>query len=249
MELGDRTALVTGASQGIGRAIALEMARAGADVALCARSTAKLERLAGEIRALGRRAHVVTADLGVESDVRLAAEAALASLGRVDILVNNAAIIHKPLDVVDFDPELWRRVLEVNLTGVFLLCRALLPAMFESRQAAGCRGKIINIASVGGRRGARQRGAYRVTKAGLISFTESLAAEVHAHGVDVNAICPGAVRTEGFAEAFGETAAARPHLMRPEEIARLAVFLASDASSAVTGTAVDAYGATNPLFA
>ncbi len=249
MQLDDRKALVTGASQGIGRAIALALAQAGADVAITARSTEKLEQAAREIRARGRHAHVITADMAVESDARRVADTALERLGRVDILVNNAAIIHKPVDVVDFDPALWRQVLDVNLTGIFLLCRALLPAMFESRAAAGCRAKIINIASIGGRRGARRRSAYRVTKAGLISFTESLAAEVHPHGVDVNAICPGGVRTEGFAEAFGEEAAARPNLMSPEEIADLAVFLASDASSAVTGTAVDAFGSTNPIFA
>ena len=110
-------------------------------------------------------------------------------------------------------------------------------------------GKIINISSIGGRKGGAGRSAYRITKSGLISFTETLAAEVKTHGIDVNAICPGGVDTEGFRDAFNSGGRSEdPRLMDPDEIAQLAVFLASDASSAVTGAAIDAFGSTNPLF-
>lgn len=133
----------------------------------------------------------------------------------------------------------------MNLIGAALLTRLVLPSMISNHY-----GKIINIASIGGRKGARGRTAYRVTKAGLISLTESVAAEVKEHGIDVNAICPGGVDTEGYRDAF-ETRGRpdNPKLMLPEEIAEVAVFLASDASSAITGAAIDAFGRTNPLFA
>ena len=110
-------------------------------------------------------------------------------------------------------------------------------------------GKIINISSIGGRKGAAGRSAYRITKAGLISFTESLAAEVKQYGIDVNAICPGAVDTEGYREAFNATGVAgNPKIGTPENIADVAVFLTSDRSTAITETEIDASGATNPLF-
>jgi NAD(P)-dependent dehydrogenase (short-subunit alcohol dehydrogenase family) len=139
---------------------------------------------------------------------------------------------------------MWRQVIEVNLTAVALLTKAVLPSMIENRS-----GKIINVSSIGGRKGGRGRSAYRVTKAGLISLTESVAAEVKAYGIDVNCICPAGVDTEGYRQAFGSRGRQEnPKLLRPEEIAELAVFLASDASSAITGTAIDAFGGMNPLF-
>ena len=111
-------------------------------------------------------------------------------------------------------------------------------------------GKIINIASIGGRKGARGRTAYRATKAALVSLTESVAAEVKEHGIDVNCICPGGVDTKGYREAFGNRGREdNPRLMVPQDIADVAVFLASDDSSAITGSAIDAFGETNPLFA
>ena len=193
---------------------------------------------------MGVEALAVTADMGLETDIQQLAAEALAHFGRVDILVNNAAIIHPPIDLVDFEVTLWRQVIEVNLTGAALLIRAVLPNMIQNRS-----GKIINLSSIGGRKGGKGRSAYRVTKAGLISLTESVAAEVKPYGIDVNCICPGGVDTEGYREAFNSGGRAEnPRLMRPEEIAALAVFLASEASSAITGAAIDAFGETNPLF-
>jgi len=243
-QLEGRTALVTGASQGIGRAIALAFARNGANIVVTARSEDKLRALAAEAEAMGVHALAVPADLGVESEINAAADAAIAKFGGVDILVNNAGIIHPRIPVAELDPQLFRNVLNVNITAAFLITKALLPGMIERGY-----GKIINISSLGGRKGAAGRSAYRITKAGLISFTESLAAEVKQYGIDVNAICPGAVDTEGYREAFNRTGRAEnPKIGAPEDIANVALFLAGDGSTAITGTAIDAFGATNPLF-
>ena len=239
-----RTALVTGASQGIGRAIALAFAREGANVAVTARSRDKLDSLVDEARSAGARALAIPADIGVESEVTHIADTAVKQFGGVDILVNNAAIIHSRIPVSQMDPQLFRDVLNVNLTGAFLITKAVLPGMINNGY-----GKVINISSIGGRKGAAGRSAYRITKAGLISFTESLAAEVKQHGIDVNAICPGGVDTEGYRDAFNTRGRNdNPKLMLPEEIANVAVFLASDLSSAITGAAIDSFGGSNPLF-
>jgi 3-oxoacyl-[acyl-carrier protein] reductase len=244
VQLAGRTAFVTGASQGIGRAIALAFARAGANIVVTARSEDKLRALAAEAEAMGVHALAAPADIGAESEINAAAGAAITRFGGVDILVNNAGIIHPRIAVADFDPQLFRDVLNVNITGAFLITQALLPGMIGRGY-----GKIINISSLGGRKGAAGRSAYRLMKAGLISFTESLAAEVKQYGIDVNAICPGAVDTEGYREAFGAPGRAhsRP-IGTPDSIASIALFLASEASTAITGTAIDAFGATNPLF-
>lgn len=242
--LSGRTALVTGASQGIGRAIALAFAREGANVVVTARSEGKLRSLAQEAESPGVEALALPADIGVEQEINRISFAALAKFGKIDILVNNAAIIHPRIPVSEFDSQLFRDVLNVNLTGAFLITKALLPGMIEQEY-----GKIINISSIGGRKGAAGRSAYRITKSGLISFTESLAAEVKQHGIDVNAICPGGTDTEGYRDAFDTSGRSEnPKLMDPDEIAQVAVFLASDANSAITGAAIDAFGKTNPLF-
>ena len=192
----------------------------------------------------GLEALALTADLELETDIQRIATETLAKFGRIDILVNNAGIIHPRIDLVDFDPAMWRQVIEVNLTAAALLTKMVLPSMIENRF-----GKIINISSIGGRKGGKGRTAYRATKAGLISLTESVAAEVKPYGIDVNCICPGGVDTEGYRKAFDSRGREEnPKLMRPEEIAELAVFLASDASSAITGTSIDAFGGMNPLF-
>ena len=243
--LESRIAIVTGASQGIGKAIAVAFGAEGAKVTATARTTAAIESVCAEIDAGGSDGLAITADVSDESALQRIVDETIDRFGRIDILVNNAAIIHPKIDLVDFDPQLWRQVIDVNLIGAALLTRLVLPSMISNQY-----GKIINIASIGGRKGAKGRTAYRVTKAGLISLTESVAAEVKEHGIDVNAICPGGVDTEGYRDAF-ETRGRpdNPKLMLPEEIAEVAVFLASDASSAITGAAIDAFGRTNPLFA
>jgi NAD(P)-dependent dehydrogenase (short-subunit alcohol dehydrogenase family) len=186
----------------------------------------------------------VTADLENEKDIERITEETRNRFGHIDILVNNAGIIHPRVNLVDFDTEMWRQVVEVNLIAAALLTKAVLPTMIENEF-----GKVINISSIGGRKGAKGRTAYRVTKAGLISLTESVAAEVKSYNIDVKCICPAGVDTEGYRKAFGSRGREEnPKLIRPEEIAELAVYLASDASSAITGTSIDAFGEMNPLF-
>ncbi len=242
--LKNRIVIVTGASRGIGRSTALAFAVEGANIVATARSADAIDGLAAEIGAGGAQALAVAADVSLEADISRIVKSTVERFGQIDVLVNNAAVIHPIVNLVDFEPDDWRRVLDVNLTAPALLTKAALPGMIQRRS-----GKIINISSMGGRKGARGRGAYRAAKAGLISLTESVAAEVKEYGIDVNCICPGGVDTEGFREAFNNRGRENnPRLMRPEEIADLAVFLASDRSSAVTGTAIDAFGGSNPLF-
>ncbi len=244
-KLENRIAIVTGASKGIGKAIALAFGREGANVVVMGRTTEAIEAVRDQIlQQTGLEALALTADLELETDIQRIATETLAKFGRIDILVNNAGIIHPRIDLVDFDPAMWRQVIEVNLTAAALLTKMVLPSMIENRF-----GKIINISSIGGRKGGKGRTAYRATKAGLISLTESVAAEVKPYGIDVNCICPAGVDTEGYRKAFDSRGREEnPKLMRPEEIAELAVFLASDTSSAITGTSIDAFGGMNPLF-
>ena len=242
--LDHRIAIVTGSSRGIGKAIALAFAAAGANIVLTARSEAGLEAVAAEICALGRECLVVAGDLADATQIPGIADAAIERFGRIDLLVNNAGIIHPVASLVDFDAALWRKVIDVNLIAPALLTKAVLPSMIANRS-----GKIINISSIGGRQGKRGRSAYRASKAGLINLTESVAAEVKAHGIDVNCICVGTVDTPGFRETFGtQRVEGAEQVMQPEEIAALALFLASDTSSAITGTAINAYGWANPVF-
>ncbi len=241
MKLEDRVAIVTGASTGIGQAIAEAFAREGARVALAARSADRLERASQAIVDKGGVSIAISADVSQEGDVTRLVDGTIERFGRVDILVNNAALNHPPIDIADFEPELWRSIIDVNLTGAYLCCRAVLPRMTSQKS-----GKIINISSIGGRRGGRGRGAYRASKAGLISLTETLAAEVHDAGITVNCICPGGVETE--MSSMINLGNMPLGLMKPEEIANVALFLASDDSSSVTGTTIDAFGPSNPLF-
>jgi len=240
-KLENRIAIVTGASKGIGKAIALAFGREGANVVVTGRTTEAIGAVRDQIlQQTGLEALALTADLELETDIQRIATETLSKFGRIDILVNNAGIIHPRIDLIDFDPAMWRQVIEVNLTAAALLTKMVLPSMIENRF-----GKIINISSIGGRKGAKGRTAYRATKAGLISLTESVAAEVKPYGIDVNCICPGGVDTEGYRKAFDSRGREEnPKLMRPEEIAELA----SDASSAITGTSIDAFGGMNPLF-
>jgi NAD(P)-dependent dehydrogenase (short-subunit alcohol dehydrogenase family) len=194
----------------------------------------EIEQVAQEIRALGRESLA-------EPDVARLADETLRRFGRIDILVNNAGGGTLPRNIADTSLEEWNRVLAVNLTSAFLCSRAVLPVMI--RQGSG---KIINISSRGGRTGGAGSGAYCASKAALINFTESLASEVKRYGIDVNAICPSGTATRLLAE-MGR-AEGRTDLMSPDEIASVVVFLATPAASAITGTAIDAYGTSNPLF-
>ena len=240
-KLAGKVAIVTGGGRGIGRAVALALAGEGAAVVVSARTRSEIEEVAQAIRDLGGRALPVQADVSREEDVASMVARTLEVFGRVDVLVNNAAMNLPDRNVMDLTLAEWNRVLGVNLTGPFLSSRAVLPAMVEQRS-----GKIINISSIGGRSGRAGRSPYRAAKSALINFTQCLAAEIKRYGIDVNAVCPGGTDTRMMRDI--DHARGRSDLMRPEEIAAVVLFLASPDSSAITGTAIDAFGMSNPLF-
>lgn len=236
----ERVAIVTGGGRGIGKAIAQGFAREGARVVVTARTADEIADVAHEIVLAGGEAIGMVCDVSDEANVQQMVDETISQWGRIDILVNNAATNLPNIDVVDMEPDAWRRVVDVNLTGPFLCARAALPKMIEQGS-----GSIVNISSIGGRHGSKGRGPYRAAKAGLINLTETLAAENFPHGVRVNCVCPGGVETEML--RLIEASLDR-QLMTPDEMANVVLYLASDDSSAVTGTSIDAFGPTHPLF-
>jgi 3-hydroxybutyrate dehydrogenase len=246
MKLKDRMALVTGASRGIGRAIALAFAQEGADVAITGRDTQLLKSLQTEIEAMGRRCSAAAVDLAERDGVDKIWEQCRKDFGHIDILVNNAGIgsSANPKPIIDFDDEFWELTLYVNLTAPYLLCKKVLPGMVERRY-----GRIINIASINSRVGALHGAAYVASKHGLLGLTRTLALEVAKEGITANAICPGPVRTlindkriAYDAQRLGKTVAdieAEATLLgrrlEAEEIAPLALYLASDEAAVVNG--------------
>jgi len=241
MQLDGQVAIITGGSKGIGRAIADGYAAEGCAVVIAARTQSDIDAAVDEISSAGGKALGVRCDVSDESSVANLVEASLAEFGKVDILVNNAAAIHGPIPAEELDLATWRTVIDVNLTGAFICAKAVLPHMYEEQS-----GKLINISSIGGRKGGWGRAAYRSTKAALISLTETLAAEGKAHGVDVNCICPGGTDTEMVRIASGGSV--NPDWVKVEEIATVALFLAGPGASAITGESIDVFGKTNPLF-
>jgi 3-oxoacyl-[acyl-carrier protein] reductase len=241
-DLQGRIALVTGASQGIGRACALELARAGAAVALAARNQARLADVAAEIEGAGGHAIPFTIDLGHEDSIKAGATAILDRFGKVEILVNNAGITRDTL-VLRMKRADWDDVLSTNLTGAFLLTQALLGPMLRNRW-----GRIVNISSVVGRTGQAGQVNYAAAKAGIIGLTRALAREVASRGITVNAVAPGYIETSMTAELDemqrAAMIAAIP-LGRPGtdlEIAQSVAFLASDAAAYITGHVLDVNG-------
>ncbi len=245
-----QVAVVTGARRGIGRAIALAFAQAGADVAVSdiIADDGELESVAEQIRKLGRRALVIQTDVTRKADVDNLIERTEKELGPVDILVNNAGIGSGTL-LLDMEEEDWHKVLDTHLTAAYLCCRAVGKRMVERKK-----GNIINISSIEGIRTAFpiRQGAnpYPSAKAGIIMLTRGLARELAPHNIRVNAIAPGGVKTERLRPAWENPELAQlvntwipmGRLAQPEEIAQVAVFLASDAASYVTGHTLVADG-------
>jgi 3-oxoacyl-[acyl-carrier protein] reductase len=237
-----RIALVTGASQGIGRACALALAEAGATVALAARNETRLAEVAAEIEAAGGKAAAFALDVASEESIKAGAKAILERFGKVEILVNNAGITRDGL-VLRMKRADWDDVLATNLTGAFLLTQALLSAMLRNRW-----GRIINISSVVGRTGQAGQVNYAATKAGLIGMTRSLAREVASRGITVNAVAPGYIETPMTAVLDEKQTAAMIAQIplgragTDADIAQAVVYLASEGAGYVTGHVLDVNG-------
>jgi len=237
-----RVALVTGASQGIGRATAVELAARGATVALAARSKDKLAAVAEEIRAAGGTAEVFELDVAADDSIKQAAREVLLKLHKIDILVNNAGITKDGLmlRMKRFD---WDSVLATNLTGTFLLTQLVAAAMLRARY-----GRIINITSVVGQTGQAGQVNYAASKAGLIGLTKSLARELASRSITVNAVAPGYIETpmtDVLNEEQRHAMAANIPLGRvgsPVEIAHAVAFLASDDAAYITGHVLNVNG-------
>jgi dehydrogenase/reductase SDR family member 4 len=234
----DRVAVVTGASRGIGRAIALGLARAGAHVVLAARRAPDLEVVAGEVAALGRRALPVPAHLGRREDIDRLFDRAEGEFSRLDILVNNAATnpVFGPLATID--EEVWDKLMALNVKGYLLTSQRAARSMI----AAG-RGAIVNVASIAGLRASPGLGAYSVSKAAVLMLTRVMARELGPSGVRVNAIAPAVVETR-FSEMLWKTpeilqryveATPLGRTAQPDEMVGAVVYLCSDAASYVTG--------------
>lgn len=237
-----RVALVTGASQGIGRAIALELAKNGAMVALAARNLDKLEAVKAEIVAGGGKAESFALDVSNEESVKSTAKTILAQLGPVHILVNNAGVTRDGL-AMRMKLADWNDVLTTNLTGAFLLTQAILSPMLRERW-----GRIVNITSVVGELGQAGQANYAASKAGLIGLTKSLARELASRGITVNAVAPGYIQTamtdvltdDQKQAMLGVVPLARPGT--DADIAAAVRFLASDDAAYITGHTLDVNG-------
>lgn len=248
-----RHALVTGAGRGIGAAIARGLARAGAAVTLAGRQRDALDALAAEIQAHGTRVHVISMDVTDEGSVSAGCADAEAALGVIDILVNNAGAAESA-PLARMDRAHWDRMLGVNLTGVFLCCRAVLPGMMQRKL-----GRVVNIASTAGLRGYAYVAAYTAAKHGVIGLTRALALEAARRGVTVNAVCPGYTETDMLErtianiqaktgrtadEARAELQRTNPQdrLIQPEEVAAAVVWLCGPGTDSVTGQSIAVAG-------
>jgi 3-oxoacyl-[acyl-carrier protein] reductase len=235
--LKDKVALVTGASRGIGKAIALTLAQAGAKVALCSRST-PTDDLAREIASLGRESISFTLDVSQADQVESMFETILTRWERLDVLVNNAGITRDTL-LLRMKESDWDEVLQVNLKSAFLCTRAALKPMLKQRW-----GRIINISSVSGITGNAGQGNYAASKAGLIAFTRSIALEIGSRNITCNAVAPGFIETDmtgGLSDEIKRKAQERVPLGRfgqPEEVANTVLFLSTDAAAYITGQVI-----------
>jgi 3-oxoacyl-[acyl-carrier protein] reductase len=242
IDLNNRTAIVTGGARGIGLAIAQRLLASGAKVMLWDLDGAALDQAAAALQA-GSRVHTAIVDVTDEAAIGRAVGSAIRAFGKIDILINNAGITGGNAPLWELAPDVWRRVIEVNLVAPYLVCRAVVPAMV----AAGY-GRIINIASIAGKEGNPNASHYSASKAGLIALTKSLGKELATTGVLVNAVTPAAAKTELFAQMKQEhidymlSKIPMNRFVEVEEIAALVAWLASEDCSFSTGAVFDISG-------
>ncbi|NWF54182.1 MAG: SDR family oxidoreductase [Syntrophaceae bacterium] len=255
-----RVAIVTGAGSGIGWAIAMRLAGEGAAVVGADMNGAAAKKLIAEIRKSGRRGMSVEMDVSAEGEVKGLIRKTLGQFGQIDILVNNAGIADTGV-LIEFEEQKWDQIMAVNLKGAFLCARAAAQEMIPRKQ-----GRIVNIASIAGKRGVEFMGAYSASKFGVISLTQTLAKELGRHNITVNAICPGFIWTamwqnlakwfranvphlagKSEKEIFEDRVKSMTPLLRPqtpEDIANLAAFLVSDQAGNITGQSINLDGGT-----
>ena len=242
MNISGRVALVTGASQGIGRSCALKLASAGATVALAARNQEKLNELVKEITGAGGKAAAFPVDVGDEEQIKSACKAAITQFGKIDILVNNAGITRDQL-VIRMKRSDWDAVLSTNLTSAYLSIQQVIGSMLKQRW-----GRIINIASVFGQMGQAGQANYAASKAGLIGLTMAIAREVGSRAITCNAVAPGLIETAmtaGLGDEFKQNAVKQIPLGRvgsPDDVANAVAYLASEEASYITGHVLNVNG-------
>jgi NAD(P)-dependent dehydrogenase (short-subunit alcohol dehydrogenase family) len=243
-ELSGKVAIVTGAGQGMGRAVAERLAAAGARLVVDDLDIESAERTALSIRSRGGEALAIAVDASSKADVRRMVEGALGAYGAVHILINNAGVL-RPTPVIDIEEDEWDLVVDVNLKGTYLCSREVLPAM----RKAGW-GRIVNFSSTAGKNVSTVGGAhYTAAKAGVLGFTRHLASEEARHGITVNAVCPGLIDTEMVRSTISDPRAKAyadsfpiARLGEPGEVAELVAFLASDRAAYITGASLDING-------
>lgn len=255
MLLSGKVAIVTGGGRGIGRAVALRFATEGAAILLAARTQSQIDSVAAELKSGGHKAVAIRADVSQEPDCQAIVQEARRQFGRIDILVNNAGVLGPVKAVEEILPDEWDEVIAVNLRGPFLMTRLVLPEMHERGSGA-----IINISSVAAKAAFQWNGPYAASKAGLVGFTRTVAAEAARKGIRVNAICPGPVPETEMSQTLGKALAERlqadPDALfkgflerilqgKPQtaaDVADAAVFLASAQSGAITGQTLNVDG-------
>ncbi len=242
MSLSGRVALVTGASQGIGRVCAMKLSQSGATLALAARNQEKLQKLAGEIEVNGGKAAAFSLDVGDEEQIKSVFKSVIAQFGKIDILVNNAGITRDQL-VLRMKRADWDSVLNTNLTSAYLCTQQAISSMLKQRW-----GRIVNITSIFGQMGQAGQANYAASKAGLIGLTMAIAREVGSRNITCNAVAPGFIETamtSGLGDDFKQNAVKMIPLGRvgsPEDVASAVAFLASEEASYITGHVLNVNG-------